>query len=123
MPKLWTVQCISGKVLEALEGQVSAQMKDGRPASRELAQERFPEILLSKLGKFEGVWTWRDWNWRDLSPAVVQNLAFSLFSLNCYIFTRFDLGTLPILGPPEIFEKMDSIGPRSEINLFANGTR
>ena len=109
--------------MEALEGQVSAQMKDDWPASRELAQERFPEILLSKLGEFEGVWTWRDWNWRDLSPAIVQNLAFSLFPLDCYVFTRFGLGTLPISGCPEIFAKMDSIGPRSEINLFANGTR
>ena len=121
MPKLWTVQCISGKVLEALEGQESAQMNDGRP-SRELAQERFPEILLSKLEEIEGFWTWRDWNWRDLSPAIVQNLAFSLFPLDCYVFTRFGLGTLPILGSPGNFEKMDSIGPDSEINLFVKGT-
>ena len=39
---------------EGFEGFPShPRQPDGRPASRELAQERFPEILLSKLGNFE----------------------------------------------------------------------
>ena len=72
--------------------------------------------FIKQIEEFEGVW-------RYLSPAVAPNLAFPFFLLNLHVFNGLALGSPKFGGPLKFLKEMDSIGPRSGINLLVNGTR